>query len=87
MLSDPVSSPFPHINGETHYVRIDGAVNNVLDLSVQELREGFKQYEVISSLQVSSYPNWRPSTSPSMYVADIFTSVCGKPTAYNADKV
>ena len=45
--------PIPHINGEKHYVRIEGAVDNVIELSIQELRVDFEQHEVISSLQVS----------------------------------
>ncbi|KAF8469109.1 Oxidoreductase, molybdopterin-binding domain-containing protein [Kalaharituber pfeilii] len=43
--------PIPHINPDTHYVRIDGAVDNVVELSIKDLGESFKQYEVLSSLQ------------------------------------
>jgi sulfite oxidase len=43
--------PLPHINGETHKVRLDGCVNHVQDISVQELGTAFPQHEVISALQ------------------------------------
>ncbi|KAH8146809.1 uncharacterized protein LAJ45_09183 [Morchella importuna] len=43
--------PLPHINADSHYVRLDGAVSNVLELSIASLRNDFKQYEVISALQ------------------------------------
>lgn len=43
--------PIPHIDEETHYVRIDGAVANVVEVSIKQLREDFEQHEVISALQ------------------------------------
>ncbi|KAI5799248.1 Oxidoreductase, molybdopterin-binding domain-containing protein [Peziza echinospora] len=43
--------PLPHIDEETHYVRVDGAVDKIVELSIKDLRENYEQVEVISSLQ------------------------------------
>ncbi|KAA8911316.1 Oxidoreductase, molybdopterin-binding domain-containing protein [Sphaerosporella brunnea] len=44
-------SAFPHIDGETFRLRVDGGVRNVLELSIDTLRNDFSQHEVISALQ------------------------------------
>ena len=41
----------PHIDASKHRVRVDGAVRNVLDLSMKQLRSDFKQHEVVCVLQ------------------------------------
>ncbi|RPB03616.1 molybdopterin binding oxidoreductase [Choiromyces venosus 120613-1] len=43
--------PLPHINGDTHVVRIDGLVKNTVNLSMSQLRNDFTQHEVIAALQ------------------------------------
>lgn len=43
--------PIPHINAEDHFIRVDGNVCNELELSMDQLRCHFKQYEIVSALQ------------------------------------
>lgn len=42
---------FPSINADNHRVRIDGLVNNELELSVDQLRHDFDQHSVVCALQ------------------------------------
>ena len=41
----------PHIDAAKHLVRIDGAVKNVLELSIGQIKNDFKQYDIICALQ------------------------------------
>ena len=41
-------------------MRVDGAVDKVVELSIKDLRENYEQVEVISSLQVSLSPTLLP---------------------------
>lgn len=41
----------PSIQADEHYVRIDGAVNNPLNLSISDLQNDFKQHSVVCALQ------------------------------------
>ncbi|KAI9658612.1 MAG: H(+)-transporting V1 sector ATPase subunit A [Bathelium mastoideum] len=41
----------PHLDASTHTVRVDGAVQNELNLSIDQLRNDFEQHEVICVLQ------------------------------------
>lgn len=41
----------PHLDASKHFVRVDGAVQNVLDLSTDQLQNDFEQHVVICVLQ------------------------------------
>lgn len=41
----------PHIDGEKHVVRIDGAVETVMELSIAQLQNDFEQHTVVCALQ------------------------------------
>lgn len=43
--------PIPHIDASSHHVRLDGAVTNILDLSIDQLRHDFPQHTVVCALQ------------------------------------
>ncbi|KAI9822582.1 MAG: hypothetical protein M1827_000301 [Pycnora praestabilis] len=43
--------PIPHLDAEKHVVRVDGAVNNILDLKISQLQNEFQQHEVTCALQ------------------------------------
>ncbi|KAK5157652.1 hypothetical protein LTR16_012471, partial [Cryomyces antarcticus] len=38
--------PIPHIDASKHIIRVDGAVENILELSVDQLHKNFAQHEV-----------------------------------------
>ncbi|KAK0366682.1 hypothetical protein LTR33_010073 [Friedmanniomyces endolithicus] len=44
-------SVLPELNGDTHRVRIDGAVKRSLELSVSDLQNDFEQHDVVCALQ------------------------------------
>ena len=46
-----VGRPIPHIDGETHIVRVDGCVDKNIECSASQLREDFPQHEVLCALQ------------------------------------
>lgn len=41
----------PQLDGSTHRVRVDGAVDNILELSMHDLQNNFKQHDVVCALQ------------------------------------
>ena len=41
----------PHLDASTHHVRVDGAVENILDLSISELQANYTQHTVVCALQ------------------------------------
>ena len=41
----------PHLDASTHIVRVDGAVQNILNLSINQLRDEFEQHDVVCVLQ------------------------------------
>ena len=41
----------PDLDGSTHHVRVDGAINKVLELSITDLQTDFEQHEVVCALQ------------------------------------
>ncbi|KAF2096081.1 sulfite oxidase [Rhizodiscina lignyota] len=43
--------PIPHLDGETHTVQVDGAVETPIIITVKELQEKFKSHTVIAALQ------------------------------------
>ncbi|KAK5200832.1 hypothetical protein LTR16_004733 [Cryomyces antarcticus] len=43
--------PIPHVDASKHIVRVDGAVGNILELSVDQLHKNFAQHEVVCALQ------------------------------------
>ncbi|KAI9722937.1 MAG: hypothetical protein M1812_001386 [Candelaria pacifica] len=43
--------PIPHIDSDKHIVRVDGAVNNILEFSVDQLKQDFPQHELCCALQ------------------------------------
>ncbi|KAK4696995.1 hypothetical protein P7C71_g1006, partial [Lecanoromycetidae sp. Uapishka_2] len=43
--------PIPHINGNTHTVKVNGQVRKSLDLSIHDLKTRFTQHEIVSALQ------------------------------------
>ena len=43
--------PIPYVNAENHVVKVDGEVLKPLQLSVEDLKTRFKQYEIVSALQ------------------------------------
>ena len=43
--------PIPHVDAEIHRVHVDGLVRQSLTLSVEQLKSGFPQHEVICALQ------------------------------------
>ncbi|KAI9676427.1 MAG: hypothetical protein M1817_000584 [Caeruleum heppii] len=45
------NSPLPHLDVNTHRVRVDGAVTNILQLSAEQLQHDFPQHEVVCALQ------------------------------------
>ncbi|KAI7233712.1 sulfite oxidase-like protein [Hortaea werneckii] len=40
-----------HLDADTHHVRVDGAVDNILELSLANLTSDFPQYDVIQEVQ------------------------------------
>jgi len=51
MGADQCHSPIPHLDGNRHVVRVDGAVSKTIDLTIAQLKNEFKQHEVICALQ------------------------------------
>ncbi|TKA68066.1 hypothetical protein B0A49_04566 [Cryomyces minteri] len=47
--------PIPHIDASEHIVRVDGAVENILELSVDQLHKDFEQHEVTPCQEESWY--------------------------------
>ncbi|KAA6406534.1 MAG: sulfite oxidase [Lasallia pustulata] len=43
--------PIPHLDADTHIVHVDGAVENKLALSIAQLKNEFKQHDVVCCLQ------------------------------------
>ena len=41
----------PHLDGSTHHIRIDGAVDKPLELSMKDLKNDFEQHDVVCALQ------------------------------------
>ena len=43
--------PIPHVDANTHLVHVDGEVSQKLELSISNLKNDFKQYDVTCALQ------------------------------------
>lgn len=43
--------PIPHVNADSHVLRVDGAVTKVLELTIAQLQHDFQQLEITCALQ------------------------------------
>lgn len=41
----------PHLDAQTHHVKVDGAIRHTLDLSISQLQHDFPQHTVVCALQ------------------------------------
>lgn len=43
--------PIPHVDADTHVLRVDGGVTKVLELTIAQLKHDFQHHEIICALQ------------------------------------